>query len=86
MKITKEDQQIINQRFPKFTKIQACMVNNPEYGVSISPEAKDWLNRASRVKNEASDDVSVKDDEKVWDFVRNNFDTVKAFFDWMVNE
>ena len=46
MRITPEDQAIIKQKFPKFTKIQACMVNNPAYGVSISPQAKRWLNHA----------------------------------------
>jgi len=44
-KITKEDQQILKEQFPKFGKIQACMCNNPEYGVTLSPEAKRWLNR-----------------------------------------
>ena len=48
MKITPEDREIIKQRFPKFSKIQACMCNNPEYGISLSPAAKKWLNQ---VKN-----------------------------------
>ena len=44
-KITKEDQATLKEKFPKFSKITACMVNNPEYGVTLSPEAKRWLNQ-----------------------------------------
>lgn len=44
-KITPEDQRILQRKFPKFTKITACYCNNPAYGVSLSPEAKRWLNR-----------------------------------------
>lgn len=68
MRITPEDQAIIRKKFPKFSKIQACMCNNPEYGVSLSPKAKDWLNHAkSAVKSKAKSNVvsaRVKDREK----------------------
>ena len=57
MRITPEDQAIIKKRFPKFSKIQACMCNNPEYGVSLSPQAKRWLNR---MKNPTQSNVKSK--------------------------
>lgn len=44
-KITKEDQEILKRKFPKFGKETACMCNNPAYGVTLSPEAKRWLKR-----------------------------------------
>lgn len=46
MRITPEDQATLKKKFPKFSKITACMCNNPEYGVSLSPAAKRWLNHA----------------------------------------
>ena len=30
----------LSEQFPKFTRIQFCMVNNPDYGVWYSPKAE----------------------------------------------
>jgi len=58
MRITPEDQAIIKKKFPKFSKIQACMCNNPDYGVSLSPKAQKWLNQQkSAVKSNAKSNV-----------------------------
>lgn len=45
-RITKEDQEILKKKFPKFGKEAACMCNNPSYGVTLSPAAKRWLKDA----------------------------------------
>lgn len=45
-RITKEDREIIAKVCPKFNRICACYVNNPEYGVQLSSKAKRALNRA----------------------------------------
>lgn len=82
-KITKEDREILSRRFPKFSKIQACMVNNPEYGVSISPEAKDWLNQAYFAKYGISDaDLTEAQQETVQKYVEKHFDSIKSFIIW----
>ena len=58
MRITPEDQAIIKKKFPKFSKIQACMCNNPDYGVSLSPKAQKWLNQQKNaVKSNAKSNV-----------------------------
>ena len=33
----------MRERFPKFSKVTLCMINNPEYGVDYSAEAKAYL-------------------------------------------
>ena len=53
-KITKEDQLTLKEKFPKFGKIQACMCNNPEYGVTLSPAAKRWLNHGKTGQKQRS--------------------------------
>lgn len=68
-RITKEDQLIIKEKFPKFSKVTACMCNNPEYGVTLSPAAKRLLRNAGskakpRNKNVAS--VRLTSDEMKW--------------------
>lgn len=45
-RITKEDREIIAKVCPKFNRICACYVNNPDYGVQLSSKAKRALNRA----------------------------------------
>ena len=42
----KETVELLQQHFPKFTKVALCMVRNPEYGVTFSPKAKRILNEA----------------------------------------
>lgn len=34
---------LISEKFPKFSKIQLCMLRNPEYGVRLVPEAERLL-------------------------------------------
>lgn len=34
---------ILQEKFPKFSKIQLSMVRNPEYGVTLSPDARKLL-------------------------------------------
>lgn len=34
---------VLSERYPKFSKIQLCMIRNPEYGVCLAPEAKKLL-------------------------------------------
>lgn len=67
MKITPEDRETIKKVCPKFSRICACMVNNPEYGVTLTPKAKRALNRAkSATKSNAQSRVvsaRVKDRE-----------------------
>lgn len=43
----KETVELLQQHFPKFTKVALCMVRNPEYGVTFSPKAKAILNKAT---------------------------------------
>lgn len=43
----KETVELLQQHFPKFTKVALCMVRNPEYGVTFSPKAKRILNKAN---------------------------------------
>ena len=45
-RITKEDREIIAKACPKFNRICACYVNNPDYGVQLSSKAKRALNTA----------------------------------------
>lgn len=33
----------LKARFPKFSKAALCMVRNPQYGVDLSKEAKEYL-------------------------------------------
>lgn len=42
----KETVDLLQQYFPKFTKVALCMVRNPEYGVTFSPKAKRILDKA----------------------------------------
>jgi hypothetical protein len=42
----KETVELLQQHFPKFTKVALCMVRNPEYGVTLSPKAKRILDKA----------------------------------------
>ena len=68
MRITPEDRETIKKVCPKFSRICACMVNNPEYGLTLTPKAKRALNTAkSATKSNASTSVvsaRVKDREK----------------------
>lgn len=68
-KITKEDQATLKEKFPKFSKITACMVNNPEYGVTLSPEAKRWLNRGKNKEKQRNKNVAS---------IRLTYDEMKA--------
>ena len=68
-KITKEDQQILKEKFPKFGKIQACMCNNPEYGVTLSPAAKRWLNHDKKPQKQGNKNVAS---------IRLTYDELKA--------
>lgn len=82
-RITKEDRETLKERFPKFSKIQACMCNNPEYGVSISPEAKDWLNQAYFAKYGISDaDLTEAQQETVQKYVEGHFGSIKSMIIW----
>jgi len=83
-KITKEDQAILEKHFPKFTRIQACMVNNPAYGISLSPEAEKLLNKPSRAFNNAiTDDLPQEQAEVVERYLESHFDSIKSFIIWM---
>ena len=42
----KETVELLQQHFPKFTKIDLSMVRNPTQGVPFSPQAKRILNKA----------------------------------------
>ena len=91
-RITPEDQAILKKRFPKFSKITACMCNNPEYGVSLSPKAKDWLNHAksatkSNVKsNVVSARVKDGDMEILKELAREQGVTVGELIKTMIEE
>lgn len=39
----KEVVDILKKHYPKFSKVQLCMIRNPEYGVDLSKEAKKYL-------------------------------------------
>lgn len=43
MKIDTATARILAERFPRFGKIQKCMINNPEYGVGLSEAAIAYL-------------------------------------------
>lgn len=84
MRITPEDQIILKKQFPKFSKISACYCNNPEYGVSLSPAAKDWLNRMKFAK-ELNADADVTDEQAkiIQKYVEEHFDSIKSLIKWM---
>lgn len=52
-RITKEDREIIEKVCPKFSRICQCYVNNPEYGVTLSPKARRALNEAKKVNKQS---------------------------------
>ena len=37
---------ILSDQYPKFSKVQLCMVRNPEYGIQLNPEAERKLKEA----------------------------------------
>lgn len=61
-RITKDDREIIAKVCPKFSRICQCYVNNPEYGVTLSPKARRALNEAKKTekKNANSNVASVR--------------------------
>ena len=61
-RITSEDQRTIQKVCPKFSRICQCYCNNPDYGVTLSPKAKNALNMAKkrRESNVKSKVVSVR--------------------------
>lgn len=68
-RITKEDQLIIKEKFPKFSKVTACMCNNPEYGVTLSPAAKRLLasgKKTEKPRNKNVASVRLTYDEMKW--------------------
>ena len=36
---TKKFCEALADKFPKFTRVQMCMIRNPEYGIQLAPEA-----------------------------------------------
>lgn len=57
-RITKEDRETIAKVCPKFNRICACYVNNPEYGVTLSPKAKRALNTAKNGNKQSNKNVA----------------------------
>ena len=43
MPTSKEIIDKLNTKFPKFSRIQMCMIRNPEYGVQMSTAAKRYM-------------------------------------------
>lgn len=35
----------LKEKFPKFSRVTLCMINNPEYGIFFSEEAESYLKR-----------------------------------------
>lgn len=42
-KYSKDIIDVLQKRYPKFSKITLCMIRNPEYGVDLSADAKRFL-------------------------------------------
>ena len=82
----------MQQRFPKFSKASLCMVNNPEYGVDISPAGKRWLNQQkNKVKSKGKSKVisaRVDDDvaQKLTDYLKGKGLTVNEFLSQVIKE
>ena len=63
------------------------MVNNPEYGISLSPEAEIVLNKPSRAfNNNITDGLTKEQAEAVERYLEANIETVKNFILWMATQ
>lgn len=51
---------LMQTRFPKFSKVQLCMIRNPEYGVDFSAAAKRLLNKPPPKKRNVSKKLTVR--------------------------
>lgn len=91
-RITPEDQRTLKKKFPKFNRICACYVNNPQYGLSLSPEAKRLLNRGKNAEKKQrkskviSARVDVDDVEKLNSYLKANGLTISDFINKTVKE
>ena len=74
----------LKQRFPKFSKIQLAMVNNPEYGVDISLEAKNWLNHAKNGTHGADmiSQLSPEEKELVNSYMDTHWNEIQEYIIW----
>ena len=57
---------LMQTKFPKFSKVQLCMIRNPEYGVDFSAAAKRLLRKKeTREKRKTQKKITVRltDDE-----------------------
>ena len=83
----------LQSKFPKFSKVTLCMVNNPEYGVDISKEGKRWLNQQknkSKTKMSKSKVVSARVDddtaEKLSQYLKGKGLTTAEFLSQVIKE
>ena len=75
---------VLKKRFPNFSKICLCYANNPLYGMDISPEAKDWLNRTYFEKFGIDRaELTAEEAKQVQWYLENNFGTIKNLIIWM---
>lgn len=75
---------VLKKRFPNFSKICLCYANNPLYGMDISPEAKDWLNRTYFEKYAIDrSELTSEQAKQVQFYLENNFSTIKSLIIWM---
>lgn len=67
---------LLSEKFPKFTRIQLCMVNNPEYGLDLSAQAKrylrenGYLSAETRPIRKKANRVSARFDDSTWEAIK----------------
>ena len=78
---------LLSTEFPKFSKITLCYVNNPEYGVDISPEAKRWFNRMKFGQEMNADgELTEEEAEIVQQYLEEHYDSIRNLIVWMALE
>ncbi len=76
--------EVLKKRFPNFSKICLCYANNPLYGMDISPEAKDWLNRTYFEKYGIDrTELTTEEAKQVQWYLENHFENIKSLIIWM---
>ena len=77
-----ETTKLLQEAFPKFSKICLSMANNPEYGVDISPDAKLWLNRMNLWQGMNATGLSAEEQEIVQKYVEEHFPEIVEYITW----
>ena len=61
----------MREKFPKFSKVALCMVNNPEYGIDFSEEAKRHLGiKKKKARKPEKKRLTVRVPDELYDAVK----------------